>query len=186
MSTHLQRRGLTLVEVIVVLFVIGLLIALFIPRIGGAGEAANRNTCLNKLRQIGLALENYESGKREYPVASWNKAPAFNALASTPGGQSGAATTGYSWIVLILPQLEERALVDAIMEESNDFTVANGPFDPAIVNGKRSFQHASCATLPAVICPSWAGDGYTNSNTTVDIGPSNGACGVWGNRVCKC
>src|SRR5215831_923720 len=122
MSTR-TRRGITLVEVIVVLFVVGLLVALFIPRIGGAGEAANRNTCLNKLRQIALALENYESGKREYPLASWNKVPTFNALASTPACHSGTTTTGYSWIVSILPQLEEKSLYDSIKKKSSDFTI---------------------------------------------------------------
>jgi type II secretory pathway pseudopilin PulG len=180
MSTHQVRRGITLVEVVVVLIVIGLLIALFIPRIGGAGEAANRNTCLNKLRQIALALENHESGKREFPLASWNKAPTFNALASTPAGHSGTATTGYSWIVSILPQLEEKSLYDSIKKKSSEFTIGNGPFDPSIVNGSETWRHASCVQMPAVICPSWAGDGYTNSNTTIDIGKMNGAPAGYG------
>jgi prepilin-type N-terminal cleavage/methylation domain-containing protein len=110
MSTHLERRGFTLVELIVVLFVIGLLIALLLPMLSARRENTNSGTCMNKLRQIGLAVENWESGHREYPTVSWNKMSAFNALASTPAGQSGPTLTGYSWIVAVLPQLEEKSL----------------------------------------------------------------------------
>jgi type II secretory pathway pseudopilin PulG len=180
MSTHLETRGFTLVELVVVLIVLVFVIALILPAISVERGPSNRNTCLNKLRQIGLALENYESGHREYPLASWNKAPTFNALASTPAGRSGAAVTGYSWIVAILPQFEEKSLYDAIVANSSKFTTADGPFDPAVVNGSQAWQHASCVSLPAVICPQWAGDGYNNSNLTVDIGPSGGAPAGYG------
>jgi type II secretory pathway pseudopilin PulG len=180
MSTHLERRGLTLVGLIVVLFVIGLLVALLLPAICSSKEAARRNSCLCRLRQIGLAIENYESGKREFPLASRNKAPDFNALVSTPAGKSGATTTGYSWIVAVLPQFEEKSLYDAIVAKSNDFTITNGPFDPTIVNVTQTLQHASCVTLSGVICPSWAGDGFTHSNTTIDVGSSGGAPAGYG------
>jgi uncharacterized protein DUF1559 len=132
------------------------------------------------MMQIGLAMENYESGKRAYPLASWNNSRAFNALASTPAGRSGATMTGYSSIVSILPQFEEKSLHDAIMKKSSEFMCGNGPFDPSIVNGNQVWQHASCVQIPAVICPSWAGDNFNNSNTTVDIGPGGGAPAGYG------
>ncbi len=88
--------------------------------------------------------------------------------------------TGYSWIVAVLPQFEEKSLYDAIMAKSNTFATPNGPFESAIVNGTQTFQHASCVTLPAVICPTWAGDKYTISNTTIDIGSNGGAPAGYG------
>jgi len=158
---------------LVVIAIIGILIALLLPAIQAAREAANRNSCLNKLRQVGLAVENYESGARQFPLAEFNltKSAVWNWFTSKPGFVgTGANQTGYSWIVTILPQLEEKGLYDAISTGSNRFNDADthGPFHTAIVNGSQTWQHASCVTLPALICPSWAGDGYTLSNTQLD------------------
>jgi prepilin-type N-terminal cleavage/methylation domain-containing protein len=174
MSTRSKKRGFTLIELLVVITIIGILVGLLLPAINAAREAANRNTCFNKLRQIGLALHNYESGKRRYPAATQNLSTAATGsatpfgLASLPVGKSGANMTGYSWIVFILPMLEETNLYNAISQGSNRFTDTNGPFDPAIVYGSATTQHVSCVSLPALICPTWAGDGYTNSNSTID------------------
>src|SRR6266566_8103682 len=130
MSTHLHRRAVTVVEVIVVLFVIGLLVALLLPAICRSSSAAKRNTCLNKLRQIALAFANHESTIRHYPVASWNNAAQFDALASNPAGTSGTRVTGYSWMVAVMPWLEQKALFGLISANSAHFESATGPFDP--------------------------------------------------------
>jgi prepilin-type N-terminal cleavage/methylation domain-containing protein len=171
MSTHLDRRGLTLIELIVVLFMIGLLIALLLPLLSELRHGGYRYICIDRLRMIGMAIENYQSGKREYPVASWNNAAKFDALASNPAGMEGAHVAGYSWAVVILPQLEEKSLYDAIKAESSRFASAKGPFDLSIVNSKQSWQHASCVTLPDFICPDWDGGVYSDdSNSSIDSG----------------
>lgn len=170
MSTRSVRRGFTLIELLVVITIIGILIGLLLPAINAAREAANRNTCFNKLRQIGLALHNYESGKRRYPAETQNlvvSATGWNALKAIPASTASTTLTGYSWIVFILPMLEETNLYNSISQNSARFTDTKGPFDPININGSVN-QHVSCVTLPALVCPSWGGDGYTNSNTCID------------------
>ena len=68
----------------------------------------------------------------------------------------------------ILPYLEEKNLYSAISQESTGFTDVTGPFDTKIWNGSTTWQHCSCVTLPALICPSWGGNANTNGQSTVD------------------
>jgi prepilin-type N-terminal cleavage/methylation domain-containing protein len=87
--------GFTLVELLVVIAIIGILIALLLPAVQMAREAARRSQCLNNLKQIGLAMENYEGTFKVFP----------------PGGLSTAAGNfGHSWLIRILPYIEEETV----------------------------------------------------------------------------
>ncbi|MEX1039039.1 MAG: DUF1559 domain-containing protein [Pirellulaceae bacterium] len=98
-----QRRGFTLVELLVVIAIIGVLVALLLPAVQQAREAARRMQCSNQMRQIALANHNYESSHRVFPSG----AIVENASCKANGGVHSTP-----WGVAILPYLEATALYD--------------------------------------------------------------------------
>ena len=102
-----MRKAFTLVEVLVVIAIIGVLIALLSPAIQAAREASRRSQCQNNLKQIGLALLNYESTHKVLP-------PGYVSQVDSSGNDLGP---GWGWAALILPQLEETALYNAIHQD---------------------------------------------------------------------
>jgi prepilin-type N-terminal cleavage/methylation domain-containing protein/prepilin-type processing-associated H-X9-DG protein len=99
----MNQRGFTLVELLVVIAIVGLLVALLLPAVQGAREAARRTQCSNNLKQIGVAMLAFHDAKRHFP----------SSYVSQPGGAMGAADTdtgdaGPGWTCLfeILPYME--------------------------------------------------------------------------------
>jgi prepilin-type N-terminal cleavage/methylation domain-containing protein/prepilin-type processing-associated H-X9-DG protein len=103
------RRGFTLIELLVVIAIIAVLIALLLPAVQAAREAARRIQCTNNLKQLGLALANYESGNNCYP--SSDIFGTKNGLCSGAGFGNGCQNT--PWFVLMLPFIEQGPLYNA-------------------------------------------------------------------------
>jgi prepilin-type N-terminal cleavage/methylation domain-containing protein/prepilin-type processing-associated H-X9-DG protein len=108
-----MARGFTLIELLVVIAIIAVLIALLLPAVQAAREAARRAQCVNNLKQIGLAIANYESANGSLPVGVFG-----GALTDTPSCLAGAATgTSHQTtdaFALILPYLEATAQYNSI------------------------------------------------------------------------
>ena len=93
-----KRRAFTLVELLVVISIIGLVLALLLPAVSAAREAARRMDCSNRIRQIGLAMSNYEAAYRKLPAMRLGNAVENGPYARTSG------------LVMILPFLEQNGL----------------------------------------------------------------------------
>jgi len=91
-----SQRGFTLVELLVVIAIIGTLVGLLLPAVQSAREAARRMQCGNNLKQLAIALQNYESARKQLPLAY-----------TDPNG----ATKFHSWAPFLLPYVEEANLV---------------------------------------------------------------------------
>ena len=130
----LKRRGFTLVELLVVIAIIGILIALLLPAVQQAREAARRMQCTNNLKQIGLALHNYHDTYLSFP---YNEHP--------QSGSLSARQRSPSWIFRILPFMEQTNAVD-IAVYSGDWSMQDGASpNVALVQELR---------VDGVLCPS--------------------------------
>ena len=146
MNRSIRRKSsaFTLVELLVVIAIIGILVALLLPAIQAAREAARRSQCLNNMRQIGIAISNYESARKTLPIGA--------VQIYAPGSSSDP--TRYSWISIFMPYVEEASLYGKV-----DWTI---PLDKRNSNGDKShhipFQTYQCPTDERVgIVNDWYG-----------------------------
>ncbi|MFO0846561.1 MAG: DUF1559 domain-containing protein [Gemmataceae bacterium] len=155
-----KRRGFTLIELLVVIAIIAILIGLLLPAVQKVREAAARMSCSNNLKQLGLAMHNYESANSFLPTSGEG-----NSTASPPGTWMDVHST----FTQLLPYIEQ----DNIFRQINLNLRYNHPANAlAFKNNVKTFQ---CPSAPTSTDP----DGYGQSDympiAYVDIDPITGA-----------
>ncbi len=153
LNANRPLRGFTLVELLVVIAIIGVLVALLLPAIQAARAAARRMSCSNNIRQLALAMHNYESANKKFP----------------PQIMLGNGQELWSAQARILPYLEQGSLFSSV-----DF---KQPYATIFVNG----LSLASQRVPQLLCPSEIRDEVRLESGTPSHYPLNYGinCGVW-------
>jgi prepilin-type processing-associated H-X9-DG protein len=153
---------MTLVELLVVIAIISALVALLLPAVQAAREASRRSTCTNNLKQIGLAVLDFEQAKGHLPPGGvWEK----------------DLRSGGSIYVQILPMLEQAALYQA-------FDLTGNNVDDTKLPG--SDQRADATPLNVLICPSDDRETHYDGRASHNYAASRGPTALWSNATCMC
>jgi prepilin-type N-terminal cleavage/methylation domain-containing protein/prepilin-type processing-associated H-X9-DG protein len=137
MAARRRTRGFTLVELLVVIAIIGILVAMLLPAVQAAREAARRSSCNNNLKQIGLGLHEYHDTYKSFP-------------SGYVGNVGTANSESWSWSALILPFVEQPALHDSV-------GVTKWTLENAIGTGGANVRALLQTKLEMYICPSDSG-----------------------------
>ncbi|MCL4204995.1 MAG: DUF1559 domain-containing protein [Pirellulaceae bacterium] len=156
---RVRRSAFTLVELLVVIAIIGILVALLLPAVQAAREAARRTQCTNNLKQLGVALHNYHDTHRKFPPSGIHNRDGHGASATS-------SSWGPSWLVMLLPFFEQEGLYNQY-----DFVL------PRARDGVN--QSVVVVNIPSLKCPSDGGVKQPWSNS-VNFARGNYAanCGV--------
>lgn len=169
----MPQRGFTLVELLVVIAIIGILIGMLLPAVQAVREAARRTQCANNMRQIGLALFNYESAHMKFPSAGQAKDPATgaNVFFTDRGKIETFADAAPSVQAYILPFIEQNAVANLFDKQYRYDIDPSGGQAP-------TNQQAAQTAIPGYICPSSGrgeqdseGYGFTDYSAPVTLKP---------------
>jgi prepilin-type N-terminal cleavage/methylation domain-containing protein len=147
----MKRKAFTLVELLVVIAIIGILVALLLPAIQAAREAARRAQCTNNLKQIGIALLNHESAKKDLPAGRHGCDVANTASVC---GCSGLPVKedGASAFVELLPFMEENTLYDLVHYDRGGLWSYETAYEIFFTDPDR--KKVATTRLASMVCPS--------------------------------
>jgi prepilin-type N-terminal cleavage/methylation domain-containing protein/prepilin-type processing-associated H-X9-DG protein len=151
-----KQRAFTLIELLVVIAIIAVLIALLLPAVQAAREAARRAQCVNNLKQLGLAVNNYISANNVFPPqTSWPS------QAANITGSISSSTYGFNWYYAIYPQMEQMQIFNSV-----NFNIS--PASAAQIS-------AAVTKVNALLCPSESVSTqiYATSNITTAVLPGS-------------
>jgi prepilin-type N-terminal cleavage/methylation domain-containing protein len=163
-----RHKGFTLVELLVVIAIIGVLVALLLPAIQAAREAARRSQCSNNLKNLGLACLNFHDSHKCFPqsIPQWDQdnwiaecTPGATLVAEANQPRPATGYNGKGWIVDILPQLEQQAFHDQIVKNYKITSTAPNAKFVARANagagmGNMAIRDIVATQLPILSCPS--------------------------------
>lgn len=156
-SGRITRRGFTLVELLVVIAIIGILVALLLPAVQAAREAARRTQCTNNLKQIVLGMQNYHDSYKAFPFQNgWSSNKDYG--------------PSYSDKVGLMPYVEKKAEYDLLMPAE----AGHGIYDPWWTGNPQSLS----GRIPMFNCPSNSNslnNGVGNFTYAANLGTSNSA-----------
>jgi prepilin-type N-terminal cleavage/methylation domain-containing protein len=159
------RRGFTLVELLVVIAIIGILIALLLPAVQAAREAARRTQCNNNLKQVGLGIQNFHDIRQEI-VPAW--------LTTDAGANGTANQIGQAaWPLLILPFMEQQNVYD-LWDATVPINTAGGPHDTLRGTSVATYFCPSRRTPPALTNTVNAAQGSVGDYAAVAYGGGGG------------
>ena len=138
-------------ELLVALAIIGILIALLLPAIQAAREAARRAQCANNIKQLGLALHMFHDANKHFPASS--TAEELTATSPAPGSDAGKGKgAGFSWLVEMLPYIERQSLYRMINLEKG-----------AAFDGSPDHARVASTVIPFLKCSSFGGPDFSQA-----------------------
>jgi prepilin-type N-terminal cleavage/methylation domain-containing protein/prepilin-type processing-associated H-X9-DG protein len=171
-ASRTRPRGFTLIELLVVISIIGVLVALLMPAVQSAREAARRSQCINNLKQIGLAITGYEAERKTLPLGASYQGPSD----AGSGCQSGVhVPREWGLLAFILPHMEAQNIFNSL----NFQLSAGGTFGP--INAGAVNHTGLNTTVASYVCPSdigWLPITSSNGYAQTSYFPSAGTWNI--------